>query len=60
MDTPESTGSDMDICLSQVVSGILVSRLVRDGESQAQSCVLIDGATSVFAAHSTNGCKPCE
>lgn len=50
----------MGMCLSQVVLHILVSGLVRYGEGQAQSCVLIDGATSVFAAHSTNGCKPCE
>lgn len=38
---------------------VLVSRLMSDGESQAQSRVLIDCATSVFAAHSANGCKTC-
>lgn len=42
-----------------LVEHVLVSRLVSDGESQAQSRVLVDGATSVFAAHSANGCKTC-
>ncbi len=38
---------------------ILVSRLVSDGESQAQSCILIDGTTPVLATHSTDGGKTC-
>lgn len=41
------------------VKHLLVSGLVSDGESQAQSRILVDGATSVFAAHSTDGCKTC-
>lgn len=59
-----STGSDVRpknevFILSQFVSNILVSRLVSDGESQAQSCILIDGTTPVLAAHSTDGGKTC-
>lgn len=30
-----------------------------NGESQTQSCILIDGTTSVLAAHSTDGGKTC-
>lgn len=37
----------------------LVSRLVGDGESQAESCILIDGAAPVLAAHPADGGKPC-
>lgn len=48
-----------DAVRTEVVLNILVPGLVRDGESQAQSCILVDGATPVFAAHSTNGCKTC-
>lgn len=44
----------------QFVLSVLVSRLVSDGESQAQSCVLIDGAAPVLAAHSTDGGKTCK
>lgn len=38
---------------------ILVSGLVSDGESQAQSCILIDGTAPVLAAHSADGGKTC-
>lgn len=30
-----------------------------NGKSKTQACVLIDGTTSVLAAHSTNGGKTC-
>lgn len=30
-----------------------------NGKSKTQACVLIDGTTSVLAAHSTNGGETC-
>ena len=36
-----------------------MSRLVSDGESQAQPRILIDGTTPVLAAHSTDGGETC-
>lgn len=31
-----------------------------DGEGQAQARILVDGTTSVLAAHSANGGKACK
>lgn len=45
--------------MMQLLLHVLVSRLVSDGESQAESCVLIDGATPVLTAHATDGGKAC-
>lgn len=38
---------------------ILVSGLMSNGEGKTQASVLIDRATSVLAAHSTNWGKTC-
>lgn len=43
----------------QFLLNILVSRLVSNGESQAQSCVLINGTAPVLTAHATDGSKTC-
>lgn len=36
---------------------LLVSRFMSNSKSQSKACVLINGATAVFAAHATDGCK---
>lgn len=45
--------------VTQLLSNVLVSGLMCNGESQAQSRVLIDGTTPVFTAHATDGGKTC-
>lgn len=48
------------LVFSHFLFHILVSGLMSDGKGQTQACVLIDGTTSVLAAHSTNGGKTCK